>query len=158
MCDASPFLSSKVYRHYANVSARSPFISLAAFKGGNGATTLPSSQRRQKGHPALGLKTETSKFRIYLKLVGRGEFKAPKGVIKVELEQAEGKVARIKISGDFFLYPEEALERLEAALVGKPLEHGALLKVLEEFFEREVKDAPMLEPDHFVTAILRAAS
>jgi hypothetical protein len=95
---------------------------------------------------------------MYLKLVGRGEFKAPKGVIKVELEQVRGKIARIKISGDFFLYPEEALERLEAALVGKPLERGALLKVLEEFFEREVTDAPMLEPEHFVTAILRAAS
>ncbi len=106
----------------------------------------------------LTSKTETGKFRIYLKLVGQGEFKAPKGVIKVELEQAGGKIVKIKISGDFFLYPEDALEGMEAALVGKPLERGILLKVLEEFFERKVTDAPMLKPEHFVTAILRAAT
>ena len=41
------------------------------------------------------------------------EFKAPKGIIKVFVKLAEGVISQIQISGDFFMYPEEALDDLE---------------------------------------------
>ncbi|MEM2282641.1 MAG: lipoate protein ligase C-terminal domain-containing protein [Candidatus Hadarchaeales archaeon] len=87
----------------------------------------------------------------------RAELKAPKGVIKVELETAAGKIQKIRITGDFFLYPEEALEKLEESLKNVPLEEAELMKVVRNFFESERVQAPMLGPEHFVEAILRAA-
>jgi lipoate-protein ligase A len=51
----------------------------------------------------------------------RGEFKTPGGkLIAVELDVTDGKLRNVAVSGDFFLYPEEALPRLAAALEGAP--------------------------------------
>jgi hypothetical protein len=46
--------------------------------------------------------------------------------IMLEYDEIEDTINRITISGDFFLYPEEALELLEADLVGKKLERDTL--------------------------------
>nr|MDP9015422.1 biotin--protein ligase [Thermoproteota archaeon] len=46
--------------------------------------------------------------------------------IALEYDEVENTISRITISGDFFLYPEEALEILEANLVGKKLERETL--------------------------------
>lgn len=44
--------------------------------------------------------------------------KVPKGkLIKVSVDYKE-KINKIEITGDFFLHPEEALEKLEADLTG----------------------------------------
>jgi lipoate-protein ligase A len=51
----------------------------------------------------------------------RGEFKSPGGkLIAVELDASEGTLRRVVVTGDFFLYPEEALPALAAALEGSP--------------------------------------
>jgi len=84
------------------------------------------------------------------------EFKAPKGVIKVEVEATEGRISNISLSGDFFMYPEDALERLEGMLVGCPVDRGELLEVVRKFYESGVQ-TPMVEPEHWVEAVLRAA-
>jgi len=50
-----------------------------------------------------------------------GEFKSPGGKLVVaDVEVADGKVASVAISGDFFLEPPEALEAIIAALRGVP--------------------------------------
>jgi hypothetical protein len=85
------------------------------------------------------------------------EFKAPKGVIKVELELAGRKISRISLSGDFFMYPEEAIENLEQALVGTEVSRESLLMAVEGFYEKTGAKTPMVEPEHWVEAILRAA-
>jgi hypothetical protein len=85
------------------------------------------------------------------------EFKAPKGVIKVELEMDGEKISRVSISGDFFMYPEEALGELEKALAGVAAERGALLKAVEGFYRETGAETPMVEPGHWVEAVLRAA-
>ena len=46
--------------------------------------------------------------------------------IMLEYDEIENTISHITISGDFFLYPEEALEILEANLVGKKLERETL--------------------------------
>ncbi len=85
------------------------------------------------------------------------EFKAPKGVIKVELELTDDAISRISLSGDFFMYPEDALERLEQALAGVKAERESLLAAVQGFYSSTGAQTPMVGPEHWVEAILRAA-
>jgi hypothetical protein len=85
------------------------------------------------------------------------ELKAPKGVIKVELELEGEAISHISLSGDFFMYPEDALERLEQALVGVRADRESLLAAVRSFYNSTGARTPMLEPEHWVEAILRAA-
>ena len=85
-----------------------------------------------------------------------GEFKAPKGIIKVSLELDGTVISDINICGDFFMYPEEALDDLERLLVGAKPERAELSKLIEQFYEQRQIQAPMLTPDCFVEAIMRA--
>jgi lipoate-protein ligase A len=52
-------------------------------------------------------------------MTSRGEFKTPGGkLIAVEFDVRDGVLRDVVVTGDFFLYPEEALPRLAAALEG----------------------------------------
>ena len=88
--------------------------------------------------------------------MGYAEFKAPKGLIKVEVELTGDRILRIFISGDFFMYPEDALERFERALIGSRVDRKNLLKRVKDFFDLTGARTPMVEPEHWVEAILRA--
>ncbi len=44
----------------------------------------------------------------------------------LEYNETENTINRIIITGDFFLYPEEALETLETGLIGTRLERKTL--------------------------------
>lgn len=85
------------------------------------------------------------------------EFKAPKGVIRVELELSGGRISSIELTGDFFMYPEEALEKLEEKLEGAAVDEDELLSKVEEFYGSTGADTPGLEPEHWVAAITEAA-
>ena len=51
----------------------------------------------------------------------RGEYKVPGGkLVAIDIEAAEGRIARAALSGDFFLEPDEALEDINGALMGMP--------------------------------------
>ena len=51
----------------------------------------------------------------------RGEYKVPGGkLVAAEVEVADGRIASAFVQGDFFLEPDEALEDINAALVGLP--------------------------------------
>lgn len=55
-----------------------------------------------------------------------GEFKTPGGkLVIVDFDVHEGKLANVMISGDFFLYPEDALPALTGALEGAERSLGA---------------------------------
>lgn len=50
-----------------------------------------------------------------------GEYKVPKGKLVVaDLEVADGHLRDVRITGDFFVYPEEALAPMVASLEGAP--------------------------------------
>lgn len=64
----------------------------------------------------------------------RGEYKVPGGkLVAVDVEVADGRLARVAVSGDFFLEPDTALEDIDAALVGRPADASvaALTAVVE---------------------------
>lgn len=49
----------------------------------------------------------------------RADYKAPQGkLLRVAAAWAEGRLAAVRICGDFFLHPETAVEALETALAG----------------------------------------
>jgi lipoate-protein ligase A len=48
-----------------------------------------------------------------------GEFKTPGGkLVVVDFDVQDGRLTNVMISGDFFLYPEDALPALSGALEG----------------------------------------
>jgi len=50
-----------------------------------------------------------------------GEFKVPGGkLVVVDLDVRDGRLADVRLSGDFFLEPDDALPLLDAALTGLP--------------------------------------
>jgi hypothetical protein len=80
-------------------------------------------------------------------------YKAKGGVIRVALD-AGVVINKIKITGDFFLFPEESIERLEDALVGSGTSEGELLKIINNFYENI--DSYGILPGDIVKAIKRA--
>jgi len=51
--------------------------------------------------------------------------------IMLEYDEMQNTINQIRIAGDFFFYPEEALERLEIDLIGRKLEREALKQEIE---------------------------
>ena len=49
----------------------------------------------------------------------------------LEYDERENTINSITVAGDFFLYPEEALETLEAGLIGAKLERETLEQQIE---------------------------
>jgi len=77
-------------------------------------------------------------------------------LIHVSCEVDDRTIERIKITGDFFLIPEESIESLETTLIGTAAEKEAISNKVAEFFS---KDKTLLgaTPEDFVRAILLAA-
>jgi cellobiose-specific phosphotransferase system component IIA len=69
----------------------------------------------------------------------------------------ENKISRVSLTGDFFMYPEEAIEKLERALEGVDAKEETLLTAVRDFYSAHNVQTPMVEPEHWVEAILRAA-
>lgn len=86
-----------------------------------------------------------------------GEYKVPGGKLVVaDFDVVDGRLADVRITGDFFLYPDEALAAINAALTGAPESSSA-----EELAGR-VRAAlgPEVEmlgfsPDDIATVLLR---
>ena len=51
--------------------------------------------------------------------------------VMLEYDEIENTINWITIAGDFFLYPEEALETLEAGLIGTKLEKETLKQEID---------------------------
>ncbi|MCI2416545.1 lipoate--protein ligase family protein [Saccharopolyspora sp. K220] len=52
-----------------------------------------------------------------------GEYKVPGGkLVVVDLDVVDGRLSDVRLSGDFFLEPDEALEDINRALVGAPVD------------------------------------
>ena len=62
----------------------------------------------------------------------RNVYKSQKLIrIMLEYDETENTINWITIAGDFFVYPEEALERLEAGLIGIKLEKETLKQKID---------------------------
>jgi lipoate-protein ligase A len=65
-----------------------------------------------------------------------GEYKMPGGkLVVIDLQVDDGRLAQVRLSGDFFLEPDNALQVINAALEGQPADAA------EGVFARTVSDA-----------------
>jgi len=84
-------------------------------------------------------------------------YKVPNGkLLKIFLEDSDGKITSLKITGDFFLYPEENAEKLEAALVDCELDKEKLAARINEFLAKTPTTFFGLDVDSLVSTILIA--
>jgi lipoate-protein ligase A len=87
-----------------------------------------------------------------------GEYKVPGGkLVVVDLEVADGKLAQVRLSGDFFLEPDDALPLIDAALTGLPADADG--KVIAAAVQRALPDGAVLlgfSPEAIATAVRRA--
>ena len=84
-----------------------------------------------------------------------GEHKAKKGLIRIEFDERDGKAEHVKITGDFFMHPEEAVQELERKLEGHRLEE--LEQVIDEFFAVRMDiEMPYVNVEDFKIALKNA--
>ena len=89
-----------------------------------------------------------------------GEYKMPGGKLVVaDLERAGGRLARVRLSGDFFLEPDHALRAIDRALDGLPEDSGEA--TLAEAVRRALPAGTAMygvSPEAIAVAVRRAVS
>jgi len=82
---------------------------------------------------------------------GRAIIKRGK-LIKIDASFRDDRIEELKITGDFFLHPEEKIDELEKSLRGKSV------KEIREVIERVLENAEYvgLSPDTLVEAVNQA--
>lgn len=87
-----------------------------------------------------------------------GEFKVPGGkLVVVDLETRDGRLADVRLSGDFFLEPDDALRAIDAALTG--MDAGSDAKALAAAVSGALPEGAVLlgfSPEAVATAVRRA--
>jgi len=90
--------------------------------------------------------------------LGRAEYKVEGGkLIRINLTIENGKIEHIKITGDFFLHPEDVIEDIERALRGRPLDEDELNRLIENLLENKQAIPIGVSPRDFVRCIMMAS-
>jgi Bacterial lipoate protein ligase C-terminus len=85
------------------------------------------------------------------------DYKAPGGkLVRVRLREEQGLIRAVRITGDFFLVPEESLGKLEKMLEDTPLREAELRLLVDRFFRGTGAQGLGVSSDDFVKAILSA--
>ncbi|OLD12104.1 hypothetical protein AUF78_00425 [archaeon 13_1_20CM_2_51_12] len=85
------------------------------------------------------------------------DYKALGGkLVRVRLKEEKGLIQSVKITGDFFLVPEESLVKLEKMLEDAPLREQELRLLVDRFFQATRAQGLGVSSDDFVKAILLA--
>lgn len=85
-----------------------------------------------------------------------GIHKSKGGLIRSFVILENDMIKDITISGDFFLFPEEALFSILENLKGIPAKREELLKNIEETYEKENILSPGTAPFDFTESIMKA--
>jgi len=87
-----------------------------------------------------------------------GEFKVPGGkLVVVDVDVVDGRLANVRLSGDFFLEPDDALPLIDAALTGLPGDADA--KAIAAAVQGALPDGAVMlgfSPEAVATAVRRA--
>jgi len=89
--------------------------------------------------------------------LGRAEYKVEGGkLIKVQLTLEDKKIKRIKITGDFFLHPEDVIEDIEQSLEGCILDEHELNSLIENVLKSRRAVFLGVSPKDFARCIMMA--
>jgi lipoate-protein ligase A len=87
-----------------------------------------------------------------------GEYKTPGGkLVAVDFELADRRLRDVTVSGDFFLYPEEAIESITSALAGLPADsdEGVVARAVQQAIP-EGTELMGFSPEAIAIAVRRA--
>lgn len=93
---------------------------------------------------------------IDLTKIKPGIHKSKGGLIRSFVTVENGIIKDITISGDFFLFPEEAIFKLLEQLKGAPVNREEIQKNIEETYLRENIQSPGTSPADFTESIMKA--
>lgn len=82
--------------------------------------------------------------------------RAEKGVIEVELVVEKNIIAEVKITGDFFIYPEEAIEDIEQTLIGSSSNEKDIKASLSQLYQQKSISTPGITIDDWVKVLVLA--
>ena len=89
--------------------------------------------------------------------MGRAVYKVKGGkMIKVQLTQRDGKIEWVKITGDFFLHPEDLIEEMERMLIGSPVKEEKINNSIKEFIKERKATFLGVAPEDFTQCIMMA--
>jgi len=84
-------------------------------------------------------------------------YKVPNGkLLKIFVDDHDGAITSIRITGDFFVYPETRIEEVEKALLGCKVDAEALTKRLQDFFTQSPAELFGIDIPSLVHTILSA--
>lgn len=90
-------------------------------------------------------------------MIGKSIYKVPDGkLVKISLDFEDNKINSVKITGDFFLHPENGLELIEKKLVGAELSEQELVNKINEATEKNNLELFGLNSEGVTKAILMA--
>lgn len=89
--------------------------------------------------------------------MGKVEYKVEGGkLVKVQLAKRGNVIRKIKITGDFFLHPEELVEELEEKLEGRLLDEEDLTEYIRALMEKNEASLLGASPEDFARCIMMA--
>ena len=88
----------------------------------------------------------------------RATLRTKKGLIEVELDIENNHISKLKITGDFFIYPEEALEIIEQRLRGTEIKKEQLESKIEGIYNQQQISTPGITIDDWVNVIMKAVN
>jgi lipoate-protein ligase A len=86
----------------------------------------------------------------------QGIHKSKGGLIRSFIDVEDGIIKDIALSGDFFLFPEEALYKILGQLKGTPAKREEIQKNIERIYEKEHIQSPGTLPSDFTESIMKA--
>ena len=86
----------------------------------------------------------------------QGIHKSRGGLIRSFVVLERGNIKEITISGDFFLFPEEAIFKILENLKGTPAKREDIQKNIEKTYEKENIKSPGTSPADFTESIMKA--
>jgi len=91
--------------------------------------------------------------------MGKAELKVPGGKLLRALSTVkEGRIEEVRITGDFFMHPEEAINKLERRLKGVPSDEESIRRIVEVFFKSVAPTVLGAASNDFAEVILRSIS
>jgi lipoate-protein ligase A len=76
-------------------------------------------------------------------------------LIRLRAEVKGTEILDLRVTGDLFVVPKEAVRALEAELVGAHLEEGELLEKITRFYEERRPESPGVTPRDYVDALMK---
>jgi lipoate---protein ligase len=83
--------------------------------------------------------------------------KFPGGLVRINAIAEAGKLREVHISGDFFIYPAEAIEELEETLEGSSVNLENLKSIIQDFYMQRDIHSPGILPEQFAEMLTAQA-